>query len=502
MAYSDITLTVCSDGLDPRATSLFPDGDRPSLSGGTAALQWVTNGDLSHGDLITVRTNVAGLFGEPDLRSQSLSMVGNETLVNGVNNPWLEAYSNNQILAGYKTGGAGGVAEGYDDSVLIDANSPFLAVIGAAKTSFTRHANISSSFKMYAFNGISKAGSEPGLFSWPKPFSSASRTTDAGHLCVATWTYFDYDNGAEVSALQYQSLSGVFQVNGNTKPTRSGTAMVGGIIGRGEYCSFQAGTGKTTFGYVTLVADGWVYVNTDETLGASWFISDWSNCTITGLISGAVLTTGTLVSGTSYQQEGGKNCRILQQDSWGGASPNCATIIAGIAQGIGINVFYSGTNDAVNANPVAPTVGQWHRRTVWVDYRPDADGKIMCGQKIDNFPAQVCRSPNRDIITALHGPILSNWGIEANTPCGHASVSAELKTYTDIMQCIISDSSTWAGVDYLESEPLVMVGHRTATEAQFKLSRGVYSTITGKYLYVLKDPMTPINTSGLLLSGA
>ena len=92
--------------------------------------------------------------------------------------------------------------------------------------------------------------------------------------------------------------------------------------------------------------------------------------------------------------------------------------------------------------------------------------------------------------------------IEANLLNGHTSISAELKTYTDNMMCIVSSSPTWAGVDYLESEPLVMVGHRTSTEAQFKLSRGVYSALSGKYLYVLSNPMTPINTNGLLLSGA
>jgi len=99
------------------------------------------------------------------------------------------------------------------------------------------------------------------------------------------------------------------------------------------------------------------------------------------------------------------------------------------------------------------------------------------------------------------GPILANWGIEANVGNGCTSFSAELKAYTDNMMCIISSSPTWAGVDYLEYEPLTMVGARTTTEAQFKISRGVHTSISGKYLYVLSDPTTPINTSGLLLAG-
>ena len=74
MARQDVNITQCSDGLSPKATSRYPLGDRPSLSGGTAALEWITNGNLAHGDLITVRTNVAGLFGESDDRSQSLRL--------------------------------------------------------------------------------------------------------------------------------------------------------------------------------------------------------------------------------------------------------------------------------------------------------------------------------------------------------------------------------------------------------------------------------------------
>ena len=145
MAYSDITLTVCSDGLDPRATSLFPDGDRPSLSGGTAALEWITNGTLAHGDLITVRTNVAGLFGEPDDRSQSLAMIGDETWVNGVNNPWLGDYADGEILRGYAS--TGGIAGGQID-LPPDPDSPYFSIVASAKSSFTRSANISKSFKM------------------------------------------------------------------------------------------------------------------------------------------------------------------------------------------------------------------------------------------------------------------------------------------------------------------------------------------------------------------
>ncbi|TXH09690.1 MAG: hypothetical protein E6R03_16360 [Hyphomicrobiaceae bacterium] len=495
---TSITLTKQADGLYPRFTSKYRHGNRPVLSGGTPALEWKTNGTLSHGDLITVRTNVAGLFGAPDTRSQSLAMIGDETWVNGVNNPWLAAYANNELIRGYFDAG-GGTANGYT-GVPNDPSSPYHTVVGAAKTNITRHANISSAFKMSAFNDISNAGTEPGLFSWPKPFVESDRVPDAGRLCVATWTFYDYDNASEVNALQYQSISGTFQVGANTKPTRSGNNLVGGIVGLGERCSMVSGQGKTAMGYVKLVDSGWGYVEIDNSYTDEWFVADWSNAIVTGTVSGAVMTMGALVEGTNYYSEGAsKSARILQHTVV--SQVDTATVIAGVACGIGINVFYDATNAFTNAAPITVSTRAWHRRTIWVDYRVDGNGKIMCGQIIDNNAPQICLIDAHNVRSDI-GPVLSNWGIEANVPNSHTAISGELKTYTDNMMCIVSSSPTWAGVDYLESEPLVRVGHRTSTEAQFKLSRGVYSSISGKYLYVLKDPMTPINTSGLLLTGA
>lgn len=498
MARPDINIIRCTDGLSPRATSLYPLGNRPSISGGTAALEWVTNGNLSHGDLITVRTNVAGLFGAPDTRSQSLAMIGDETWVNGVSNPWLTAYANNELIRGYLDAG-GGTANGYT-GVPNDPNSPYHTVVGAAKTNITRHANISSAFKMSAFNGISNVGTEPGLFSWPKPFVESDRVPDAGKLCVATWTFYDYDNASEINALQYQSISGTFQVGANTKPTRSGNNLVGGIVGLGERCSMVSGQGKTAMGYVKLVDSGWGYVEIDNSYTAEWFVADWSNAVVTGTDSGATMTMGTLTEGTNYYSEGAnKSARILQNTVV--SLVDTATVIAGVACGIGINVFYDSTNDVTNAAPITVSTRAWHRRTIWVDYRVDGNGKIMCGQIIDNNAPQICLIDAHNVRSDI-GPVLSNWGIEANVPNSHTAITGELKTYTDNMMCIVSDSPTWAGVNYLDCEPLVMVGYRTDQQATFKLSRGVYSTISGKYLYVLKDPITPINTNGLLLTGA
>ncbi len=498
MTNPTINIAACTDGLSPRYTSLYPDGNRPYLSGGSPALEWVTNGALQHGELITVRTNVAGLFGAPDLRAQSLSMVGDETIVNGVSNNWLASYAENELLRGYFDGG-GGNANGYT-GVPLDPNSPYHTIVGAAKTSITRHPNINCAFKMSAFNGISNVGTEPGLFSWPKPFVQSNRVPQAGKLFVASWVFYDFDNASEINALQYQSISGTFQVGANTKPTRSGNNLVGGIVGLGERCSMVSGQGKTAMGYVKLVDSGWGYVEIDNSYTDEWFVADWSNAVVTGTVSGAVMTMGSLVEGTNYYSEGAsKSARILQDTVV--SKVDTATVIAGVSCGIGINVFYNSTNDVTNAAPITVSTRAWHRRTIWVDYRVDGNGKIKCGQVIDNNAPQICLIDAHNVRADI-GPVLSNWGIEANVPNAHTAITGELKAYTDNMMCVVSDSPTWAGVNYLNAEPLVAYGKRTSQQATFRLSRGVYSTITGKYLYVLSDPITPINTSGMLLEGA
>ena len=87
------------------ASTRYIAGNKPIKRGGTPALEWMTAGTLVDGEIITIKSNLDGALGTPDPRAQSLSMVGNQTLVNGINNPWLENYSVNQLLAGFKDAG-------------------------------------------------------------------------------------------------------------------------------------------------------------------------------------------------------------------------------------------------------------------------------------------------------------------------------------------------------------------------------------------------------------
>lgn len=530
------------------ATTRFINGNKPVKKGGTPELEWVTSGNFTAGSLITIRSSTPNLFGAPDPRAQSFSMVGDETLVNGVNNPWMAPYAVNELLRGYKNGGSG-YADGHTQvgvRVPLDPNSPFSSVVAATKSNFTRHANITSSVKMGAFHGISDSGGEPGVFLWPKPFSpDLNRVTRPGALCVATWTFYDFDNAEEMNRIRYSSITGSFNTGANSTPTISGSSIVGGIVEPGEVVNLVSGTGKVAVGNVVVVdtVNNWIYVTIDRSYDEWFNVSDWMGATITGTVSGATTTIPTYplwVTGTTYpsgvivytsagnfytsQQSGNlnndpalsdqgnafwvinnniirneganKNARILQAANV--SLVDTATVIAGVSGNIGINVFYGSTNDATNATPLKPTPFQWHRRTIWVDYRPDVNGKIMCGQIIDNNPAQICLIDAHNVRSDI-GPILSNWGIEANVHNGHTSISAELKTYTDVLMCVISDSPTWSGVNNLQAEPLIPYGYRTATEATFRVSNGIYSSLVGKYLYMLKNPAEVINTSGLLL---
>ena len=538
MARQDMTLEACTDGLAPRFTSLYPLGDRPYLSGGASALEWVTNGDLSDGDYLEVRTNIDGLFGATDPTFQSFSIVGDETLENGVANNWLSAYSNNQYLKGRVTSNA---------SLSTDANSAYDGILNAVKTDITRHANIPSAILFNSFSGQTTTGTETGVCVWPKAYIGAAnnRVLPAGDLFCATWMYYDFDDGAEMIAIKYDNVVGTFNTGSNTVPTISAGVMSGGVVNIGEPCTIVNPVGKTATGYVNVVdaANKIVYFYQNEN-PAEWTKAEYYGSVITGSNSGAVCTFENVTSwlaGTTYangvkvfdpsfgkcyvsQQNGNtghdpvgdggtwwvidaeylfdegssKSGRFMQNEIVNGV--NTSTLIIGVEGSISAKVFHDGTSEDGKGFNSKPAPHTWHRRTVWVDYRPDGDGKIWFKQLIDGVYDEVGLnhwSARRDI-----RPILSNWGIEANTDNGHTAICSELKTYTDIMYALVSDSATYAGIDLSTAEPLSRVGQRTSTKAGFRVSKGVYSSLSGKYLYVMSDPNTPINSSGLLLTGA
>ena len=539
MAYSDITLTVCSDGLDPRATSLFPDGDRPSLSGGTAALEWITNGDLSDGDYIEVRTDGTNAFGAGEPLFQSFSVVGDSIHENGSASSYLSGIANNEYIRARSSSNSG---------MSNDPTSPWDGALNVTKTTTTRHANINSALKFNAFPGQTTSGTELGVLLWPLAYigTAGNRVLQAGTKFFASWMWYDYDNGSEMIAIKYDNIVGTFSLGSNTVPTKSGNNIVGGVVNIGERMTIVNPVGKTAQGYVNAIDTVnkiiFYYLDVDPT---EWTNEEHYGSVVTGQVSGAVCAFESVTkwnSSSTYslgqkvfdpsfakcytsQQNGNtnhnpvgdggvwwvvdngymygegscKNGRIMQDENVSGT--NTATVIMGVDGSIGGKVFHDGTDSGiVNSFNTRPSTRTWHRRTAWVDYADDGSGKISIYQMIDGVLDTVKidqYSIRRDI-----RPILSNWGIEANVNNGHTTICSELKTYTDVFGCILSDSPTYAGINYATAEPLMMTKSRTNRAAGFKLSRGVYASCIGKYLYVMRDPATPINSSGLLLVGA
>lgn len=84
MAYSDITLTVCSDGLAPRFTSRFPLGDRPVLGGSNSVISWqALNGEIKQDRLFRV-TAVSTTFAPRQNAYPTMIDDGNTQIYNNV----------------------------------------------------------------------------------------------------------------------------------------------------------------------------------------------------------------------------------------------------------------------------------------------------------------------------------------------------------------------------------------------------------------------------------
>jgi len=538
MTNQTINISACTDGLSPRYTSLYPDGNRPYLSGGTAALEWVTNGTLQHGDYIEIRTDGTNDFGAGEPHFQSFSVVGDAIHENGVLSNYLSGIANNEYIRARSSSNSG---------MANDPTSPWDGALNVSKTTTTRHANINSALKFNAFPNQTVTGTELGVLTWPLAYigTAGNRVLKAGTKFFSSWMWYDYDNGAEMIAIKYGSISGAFSLGANTVPTKSGNNITGGIVNVGERMTIVNPLGKTAQGYVNAVDAVnkiiYYYLDVDPT---EWEGKEHYSSVITGQTSGAVCTFETVVEwnssttfaigakvydpafakcyisqqngnighnpvgdggtwwvvdSTYYFGEGASKSGRIMQDQFASGT-NTATLIIGVEGSITGKVFHDGTDTMVKSYNTKPQPRTWHRRTVWVDYIADVNGDVSFYQMIDGVLDTV--KINKHSLRNDIRPILSNWGIEATVDNGHTAICSELKTYTDVFGCILSDSPTYAGIDYSTAEPLMMTKTRTNTTVGFKLSRGVYASCAGKYLYVMRDPANPINTSGLLLAGA
>lgn len=486
MARPDVTLEACTDGLSPQFTSLFPLGSRPFIRGGTAALEWVTNGDLSDGDLIEVRTDGTHSFGDISPTFQNASVIGRQTIMNNVENNWLDKYADDgEFIRGY-AGGSFGQSP--------DAESPFYSIATTTLDSSPRVAAQGVCFKGLGFFGL-QSGSEYGYFTWPSAYDAGSRTTRPNNkMFYASWTTYLATHESGTFYVSYEGLSGTFATGTNTKPTISGNNVVGNMDGNGERCTLVNGA-ETRQGYVRWIdsANSAVYIEIDYG-NPVWTNTLVNGATVTGNTSGATLTLAT--SPINYSGIG-KSARALMDSDI--TLPDTATVIVSSSRGVTGKIWHDGaTYDEITTTAYHQPARTWIRKQLWVDYRA-TDGNLRIYVKYDNAATHEIVLPKYNIRTDL-SPILANWGMEDPTRKGLISKWGELVSHTDMLSVIISDSPTFAGVDRGVAEPQI-VTMKASGKIGLKLNKGNYDAISGKYLYILTSPDAAINSSGLLLSG-
>jgi len=484
MAYSDITLTVCSDGLDPRAGSRWPNGDRNLPSVGSSALKvYQYSGGLDDGAILAITTDGTYHFGVPDRRWNSFSIVGDTVLKNGVADAWLP----NKAVGTY----FGGVTVS-NTGTSNDPSSLWNAAIGVKKVSGGRGA-IPSSIRG---TGVEfKAATESGYVNWPTAFSDTNRVGVPGELLYATWTKKNYSNPHQSVKIAYTGLSGTFQTGSNGLPTIANGLDLTYI---GERATFVGASGGGTWlGYVRYIdsATGTAYVEIDQP--NTWASINWNGATVVGNVSGAAMTLST----STYTGVGSqKDARILEAATAGHAdiSGILATSLlqwwCSAHDVSGTTTYNTDTNGLYTQLPVR----DWYRITIWSDLRPNGSNEGKMGIIIDGQTIVANIPVGLRVKDA--GQVLANWGTECSVNNGLVTDFGELVTYTDIFSVLISDSPTWAGVDHLTAEPQLLRAGKTDSLAYIAINKGAMSSVSGKYLYALSAPDTPLNTTGIQLS--
>lgn len=490
MARPDINITRCTDGLSPRATSLYPLGNRPYISGGTPALEWITNGTLADGEYIEIRTNVAGLFGEPDRRFQHLKIYGKHVEYAGAVNNFLSAVPDKQLIKGRLGSGFGQTT---------DPNSAFQGVDGVQLYPASRHANVSHCFRGSAFLNIGTIAS--GNINWPIAYNKNNNgVTTAGDKLFMTWYEYHESCATKLQYMAYSGMTGTFNTGANAIPVVSGSFMTSdGWVTDGDPVTISGL--RTTTGFVKYIDANYIYIELAEsTPGLDWGMSDFNGATVTGA-SGSCTLVAT-AQGTNYFSAGAlKSGRIYE-------GPSAAELQA-IGSIIGGDGSLTTTSRSVSNNAIVhkyqPTnpnfvpSRQWIRRIMWADY---TGANCVSGSFVGNTYGVT--SVSRQDRRLDRGPAISMWGCDpaGGSANGFSMKYGELISYTSTACAVVSSSATWAGVDMNTCEFMFMQNHSSSQKMGFKIHSGALSSVSGKYLYILKDPITPINTSGLLLSGA
>lgn len=489
MARPNINIKRCTDGLAPVATSLYPLGNRPYISGGNSSLSWITNGTLANGEYIEVRTDGTYNFGSPDRRFQNLKLYGKTIQYNGVTNNFLSSLADKELIKGYSSSALGQST---------DANSPFNGVDCVQLYPAARHANTTHCFRGSAFKNIGNIA--PGNIAWPIAYDpTKTRTTVAGDKFFATWYEYHESCGTKIQYMAFSGKTGTFNTGANSMPTVSGNFLTSdGWVSDGDPVTIVGA--RSTTGWVKYIDASFIYIELSEsTTGADWGASDFNGAVVTG--SSGSCTLVATIQGTNYFSAGAlKSGRVYE-----GSSASELQAVGVIVGGDGslTTTSRSASNNAI-VNKYTPSPNfvpsrQWIRRVVWMDYTGQ---NCIAGTITGNTSGTT--SVDRQDRRSTSGPALAMIGVDpaGGSENGFAMKYGELISYTSTACAVVSSSSTWAGVDLNSSEFMFMQNHKSSSSLGFRIHNGAFSSVVGKYLYVLRDPITPINTSGLLLTGA
>jgi hypothetical protein len=477
----------CTDGLEPRYTGDYPNGDRNLPSSGSDALRvFLLDGDLNQGSRIAIKTDGTYSFGTKDVRFNSLSVIGNEARENDQVNSWFSGIADSAYLSGNT------ISNTLSSN---DAQSMFYGAIGVKKVANGRPNSVNKMLRGYGFDEF-RSGSEGGYVNWPNVYQDGGRQGELGDLFYASWVKYNYSNVHETNKTSYTGLSGTFQTGENALPLPNNANE---FIAIGERTTFNSPIKGSVLGYMRYVdtVNSVAYFELDQP--NSWVTGDYLNATATGNVSGAVLT---LASTPVYQDQGSqKDARIMLKSDgnaniYGLVSSSLKQFFVVCNDASGVEQFRSSTSGMYSDLPVR----QWYRVTMWANTRDNGSGNGVFGLIINGQTATV-EFP-LEFKDDLRGMVLSNWGSECSASNGLATDFGELISYTDNLSVVISESSTWAGANHLNSEPQILLDGRSNSLAEFRLNKGAHVSLAGKYLYVLSAPNTPINTSGISMPEA
>lgn len=477
-------------GSNPLAGGFELSTPSPSLdirtlkTGGSSDLTYSTL-DLKHGGIVTVETDGTYDFGTPPLGVNTFSILGSEVRENDVLNTYWHTVSE-----GEEYGSRSASGNSYSPVV---ANAPFRNMVGLRRANVAPDPSIDRCLSFSALDSQCPEGGEPGVCLWPSVYETGGeRVGPVGkeiYYSSKMWMSTYIGNTARCS---YTSLTGSFDTGNNN---------LEGMFDEGEAVNVLSGLGTSWTARISFVdtAKQEVYFAIDPgitSLGSDHFdgmvmTSPDGNSAITTAITPMYKSWGSMKNARFWDivdtVEAEKNIHVSYASS-------LALILIGYFDG---SVERAREPSQQENGLNVPKVRDWTRTTMWMNLNDQGGGFGELGVTIDGV-TRLLVDIDLSYSNPAHGPVLANWGMECNTKNGLSGYLSSLVSQTDVFSVVISSSPTWGEVNHLEAEPQLML-NRSSTSLQFRVNEGVHSTLKGKYVYLLKTPVTPINTTGLQL---